>query len=152
MKCESGRSLLEVIGVLAIAGLMTVGAFSAYKVMRTNQTRTIANADLTKLVQDTKILFEARGGYDGVSVDYLIKAGALKNNASPIGGADWSVVASADGHSFQINLVDLTSGECEYFASTKPQWATAVLINGFEVGLTSGCFESNTNQLSFIVE
>ena len=72
MKCESGRSLIEVIGVLAISGLMTVGAFSAYKVMRTNQTRTIADADLTKMVQDTKILFESRGGYDGVSIDYLI--------------------------------------------------------------------------------
>lgn len=152
MSCESGRSLIEVIGVMAIAGLMTVGAFKAYQVMRTNQTRTIATADLNKLVQDTRMLFETRGAYDGVSVGYLIKAGALKTSAAPVGGSDWSVVASADGNSFAINLVDLTSGECEYFASAKPEWATSVLVNGLEVGLTSGCFESNTNQLSFIVE
>lgn len=149
---ESGRSLLEVIGVMAIAGLMTVGAFSAYQVMRTNQTRTIANADLNKLVEDTKLLFESRGTYDGVSVEYLIKAGALKSDASPLGGADWSVVSSADGNTFSINLVDLTNGECEYFATNRPTWATMVLVNGLEVGMTTGCFDSNTNQLSFIVE
>ena len=137
---------------MAIAGLMTVSAVGVYNMLRTNQARTIADADLEQIAQNTKLLMEMRGTYEGVSVDYLIKAGALESNAAPIGGDAWSVAASADGQSFAINVVDLTNGECEYFASKKPRWASAILINGFEAGIGENCFDSDTNQISFIVE
>lgn len=152
MKMESGRSLIEVIGVMAIAGLMTISALGAYKMIRANQTRNIADAELKQIVQNVKILMEMRGSYEGVSVDYLIKAGALQSNRAPIGAENWSIYASADGKSFSINLIDLTNGECEYFANKKHNWASAMLINGFESGLTNNCFDSDTNQISFIVE
>lgn len=152
MKSESGRSLIEVIGVLAITGVMTIGALGAYKMIRTNQTRTIATEQIKQIVQDTKILLEMRGSYEGVSIDYLIKAGALQSAKQPIGGENWSVTASVDGKSFVINLVDLTSGDCEYFSTTKPKWAKNVLVNGLEIGSTSNCFNTTTNQVSFIAE
>lgn len=152
MKQESGRSLIETIGVMAIAGMMMVGTIAAYNIIRSNQTRTIANAELDKIVEDTKILMEMRGTYEGISIDYLIKAGALKNEHAPIGGPDWSIDASADGRTFAVNLVDLSTGECEYFAEKQPKWASAILINGFETGVTSNCFDSTTNQISFIIE
>ena len=152
MKHESGRSLIEVIGVMAIAGVMTLAALKMFQVMRTNQKRTIANAELEQIAENTKLLLEMRDDYTGVSVDYLIKAGALQSDRAPIGGDGWSVNASADGKSFSINLVDLTTGECDYFSNTLPQWANAILVNGFETGYTENCFESDTNQISFIVE
>lgn len=152
MKHESGRSLIEVIGVMAIAGVMTISALGVYNMIRANQVRTIANADLEQIAENTKMLMEMRGTYEGVSVDYLIKAGALKSDKSPIGGDDWSVVAGADGATFSINVTDLSAGECEYFATTKPKWTSAILINGFESGIADNCFDSDTNQVSFIVE
>lgn len=152
MKTESGRSLIEVIGVMAIAGVMAVATLGVYNMVRTNQTRTIADAELEQIAHDTKLLLEMRGTYEGVSVDYLIKAGALPNDVAPIGGAEWSVTSSADGKSFSINLVDLSNGECDYFASKKPRWANAVLINGFEGGIADNCFKAGANQVSFIVE
>ena len=54
--------------------------------------------------------------------------------------------------SFSINLVDLTNGECNYFVSKQPAWAAKVLVNGFETGVSSNCFNSDTNQISFVVE
>ena len=152
MRCESGRSLIEVIGVMAIAGVMTVSALGVYNMLRQNQVRSIASVELKQIAENTKILLEMRGTYEGVSIDYLIKAGALDSEKAPIGGDDWSVVSSADGKSFSINLVDLTTGECDYFATQKPKWASAILVNGFETGLTDNCFDSDTNQISFIVE
>lgn len=152
MKQESGRSLIEVIGVMAIAGLMTVSAIGVYNMLKKNQVRMIADAELEQIAQNTKMLLEMRGSYEGVSIDYLIKAGALQSDTAPIGGDAWSVVSSADGKSFSINLVDLTTGECDYFATSKPKWASAILVNGFETELTDNCFDSNTNQISFIVE
>lgn len=152
MKQESGRSLIEVIGVMAIAGLMTVAAAGMYTMIRRDQSRTIADATMEQIAQDVKMLMEMRGTYEGLSIDYLIKAGALQSDKAPIGGDNWSVISSADGQYFSINLVDLQHADCEYFAAKKPQWATAILINGFEAGITENCFETATNQVSFIVE
>ncbi|MBO5662739.1 MAG: hypothetical protein J6S12_02670 [Alphaproteobacteria bacterium] len=152
MREQSGRSLIEVIGVMAIMGVMTISALGVYNMIRANQMRTIAGAELEQIAENTKLLMEMRGTYEGVSVDYLIKAGALKTDAAPIGGADWSVVAGADGATFSINLVDLTNGECEYFITSKPKWATAIMVNGFETAVSDSCFDSDTNQVSFIVK
>lgn len=152
MNTQSGRSLIEVIGVLAITGIMTAAALGVYRMIRINQTRSIADAQLQQIAQDVKILMEMRDSYQGISVDYLIKAGALQSDKQPIGGPDWSVTASIDGKSFSINLVDLTTGDCEYFSSPKPLWATTIMTNGFESGITDNCFDSDTNQVSFVVQ
>lgn len=152
MKQESGRSLLEVIGVLAIGAVMAVAAVKMYGQIRATQTRTIVSNELEQLAKNVKLLTGARGSYAGISVDYLVKAGALKNPNAPIGSDDWSVSPSFDEKSFSINLVGLSDGECEYFAIKKQPWATAVLINGVESNGTSNCFSTTTNQVSFIVE
>lgn len=152
MKMESGRSLIEIIGVLAITGVMTASAIGVYNMIRKNQVRSIASAELEQIAKDTKILLSPRGNYTGVSVDYLIKAGALKSGRAPLGGDAWSISASSDGLSFAINLVELSNGECEYFVTATPKWANAMLVNGYESGESSNCFSSKTNQVSFIVE
>lgn len=152
MTQESGRSLIEIIGVMAIAGAMTVGAVKMYNVIRNNQMRTIAAAELKQIAADTKTLMGLRGTYDGVSVDYLIKSGALKNERAPIGGDAWSVTSGTDGATFSINLVGLTSGECDYFTTATPTWAKSIRVNGFETEPGSHCFSSATNEISFIVE
>ncbi len=152
MREQSGRSLIEVIGVLAISGILTVSVLGIFNTIRQNQTRSLASATLEQIAQNTKILLEMRGSYDGVSVDYLIKAGALKSDTSPIGGKNWSVSSGFKGETFSINLVDLSYGECEYFSAAVPSWAENVLINSFEINSTDNCFKTKTNQVSFIVK
>lgn len=151
MKTECGRSLIEIIGVLAITGVMTSGAIATFGVIRKNQVRTIAATEIKNTAENVKLLLEMRGTYDGVSVDYLVKSGALKNETSPIGGP-WSITAAADGKTFSINLTELTQGECEYFTTAIPTWTSAILVNGYETEPQSHCFSSATNQISFIVE
>lgn len=153
MKQEYGRSLIEIVGVIAIGTVMTATAIGMYRMMRDNNARTIADSQLEQIAGDVKMLLEMRGDYSGVSVDYLIKAGALKSDKSPLGGDQWSVVASADGESFSINLTELTQGECAYFSTAIPKWATSIVVNGFEVRDNSDrCFSTPTNQISFIIE
>ena len=152
MKSESGRSLIEVIGVMEITGVMTVSALGIYNMIRANQVRSIAIAEIKQIAENTKILLEMRGTYEGVSVDYLIKAGALKTNKAPIGGKNWSVSPSFDGKSFSINLIDLTNGECNFFATQKDSWFKKITVNGFETDVVSNCFDTDTNQVSFVIE
>ena len=152
MKQESGRSLIEIIGVLAIGTVMAVAAVKMYGQIRASQTRTIVSSELEQIAKNVKLLTGARGSYAGVSVDYLVKAGALKSVHAPIGDDNWSISPSFDEKSFSINLSGLSAGECEYFSVKKHAWATTVLINGYETNEASNCFSTNTNQVSFIVE
>ena len=106
MRNESGRSLIEVIGVMAIAGVMTVSALGVFNMLRANQARSIASMELKQIAENTKILLEMRGTYDGVSVNYLIKSGALTSDKAPLGGDAWSITPGIDGTNFSINLVN----------------------------------------------
>jgi len=152
MKQEYGRSLIEIIAVLAIAAVMSAGSITMYRSIRTTQIRTIATSEIEQIVKNVKLLAGARGTYEGVSVDYLIKAGALKSNIAPLGGDDWSITPNFDGTSFSVNLTALTSGECAYFSTKKPTWANAIVINGHEIDGTSHCFSTKTNMISFVIE
>ena len=152
MHQESGRTLIEIIGVLAIAAIMTSAVVATYNVMRHRSARTIASADLTQMVQNIRLLMKPRGDYTGVSVDYLVKAGALRNTRAPIGNNDWSVTAIDDGAAFSINLVGLSHGECAYFTTAVPTWATAVRVNGYANNSGDYCLSTGNNQVSFIAE
>jgi len=152
MRQEHGRSLIEIIGVLAIGAVMSVATIAMYSQVRTTQIRTVATAELEQIVKDVKLLTGARGTYEGVSVEYLVKAGALTSTRPPLGGTDWSVTPSFDGASFSINLTELSADECAYFSTKQPTWANTILINGYEIDESQHCFSTNTNQISFIVE
>lgn len=151
MRSEYGRSLIEIMGVMAIGAVMTVSAVTAYRMIRQSQARTIADAELAQTAKNVKILMELRGDYSGVSVDYLTKAGALKNPRAPIGN-QWSVAAVRDGTAFAINLEGLSRSDCQYFAAAPHAWASAIVVNGYETQPDDHCFSSATNQISFIVE
>ena len=76
MREQSGRSLIEIIGVLAISGIMVAGVFSMYQSISNRQKRMIATENLKEIVTKTKTVLEY-SGYEMVSVDFLIKSGAF---------------------------------------------------------------------------
>ena len=152
MRQECGRSLIEILGVLAIGAVMSGATIGVYRQVRTTQTRAIATAEIEQIIKNAKLLTGAHGTYEGLSVDYLVKSGAIKSNDAPMGGKNWSVEPSFDGSSFSINLTDLSSGECEYFALKQPSWAESILINGNDVAQGHNCFSTKTNLVSFIVK
>lgn len=152
MNQESGRSLMEIIGVLAIVGVMSASAISIYNVIKNNQARKIASMEIEQIAKNVKLLMELRGDYTGVSIQYLISSGALKSDKAPIGDEGWSVEAINNGKGFSINLTNLSSGECQYFATAKQNWATKIIINGLETDIDINCFSTKTNKVSFTVE
>ncbi len=150
---ERGASMIEIIGVLAITGIISAAAIAMYNVIRNNQMRKIASVELEQIVKNTELLMGMRGDYSGLSVKYLVDAGALKNTNAPIGGNDWTVAATADGTGYSINLTELTQGECQYFTTTPPQWATTIMVNNVELAPNvTNCFSTSTNKISFVIE
>lgn len=148
---QSGRSLIEVLGVLAIGAIITAAAVGMYSQIRGSMRRQIAVTQMSDVARDAKLLMGARGDYNGISVEYLVQMGALQNATAPIGDT-WDISATDDGVAFAINLVGLTSGECAYFETVSAPFATTVQINGYDVGDASHCFSTATNRVSFIVK
>ena len=151
MREQSGRSLIEIIGVLAIGAIMVSGVFAMYRTADMRQKRLIATENLQDIVSKTKILLEY-SGYTPVSVDFLIKSGVLANDKSPLGNDNWSVTSSSDGLEFSINVDGLTFEECTYFATKKLDWATHLTINGYENANASYCLETGDNKISFYAQ
>lgn len=151
MRSESGRSLIEMLGILAIGAVMTVGAYTTYNMLRTNQTRNLALSEMEQVARNTKILLETRGNYTGVSVDYLIKSGAISENKAPI-GQDWYIEANLDGTTFSINLVNINHNDCVYLATKKIKWAKNISINKIESAGSESCVSGDRNLVSIIIE
>ena len=148
MKNESGRSLIEIVGVLAITAVMTASAIAIYNSIRRNQHNTIAAATLREVAKDINMLMGMRGDYTGISVDYLVKAGALATPDAPI-GKTWNIDVGIDRTTFVINLYGLSRAECEFFASAMPAWATDLYINGYNATQVVNCFPGSENDVSF---
>lgn len=149
---QAGRSMIEMLGILALAGIMTYGAIKLYQSMRNRTARTTAEMTLSDLASNAKLLFRGRGDYSAISMDYLVKAGALKNTNSPLPNTEMTVQSADLGKSFAIVLSGLSFGDCAYFATTKIDWATAIKVNGFSDDAKSYCYEIEKNRLEFIVK
>ena len=151
MREQSGRSLIEIIGVLAIGAIMVSGTYAIYNSTNAKQKRLIASTELENIVTKTKTLLEY-SGYTPVSVDFLIEAGALTNDKAPAGGKNWSITSNFDGTEFSINLVELTFDECAYFTTKKLDWTTHITVNGYDANSSSYCLQTGDNTISFFAK
>ena len=151
MREQSGRSLIEIIGVLAIGAIMVSGTYAIYNSTNEKQKRLIAGTELQNIATKTKTLLEY-SGYQNVSVDFLIESGALKNNKAPAGNQNWSVTSNFDGTEFSINLSGLTYDECAYFTTKKLDWTTHINVNGYDSSDASYCLKTGDNNISFFAQ
>ena len=151
MREQLGRSLIEIIGVLAIGAIMISATYSMYHSTNEKQKRLIASEELKDIAQKTHILLN-HSGYTNVSVDYLIEAGVINNDRAPAGGNGWSVTSNFDGTEFSINLVDLSFEECAYFTTKKFNWTTHLVVNGYDSADSSYCLKTGGNIISFFAE
>lgn len=127
MNQQSGRSLIEILGVLTISAVMVAAAGGMYHAIDQRQKRVVALETLKDIANQTKTLMEYSGSYEGVSIEYLIEAGVLKNAKAPIGSNEWRIKPTKEG--FVIQLFNLTYDDCAFFATKNIEWASSVVIN-----------------------
>ena len=151
MKHESGRSLIEIIGVLAISAIMVSATFTMFRTVVQRQKRLIASETLNDIVSKTRTLLEY-SGYAPVSVEFLIQSGALTNAKAPLGSSDWSITPSFDATEFSINLNGLSYEECTYFTTKKFDWVEHISVNGYSTGEASLCIKLGENKISMFAK
>lgn len=152
MNNESGRSMIEMMGVMAIAAIMTVAAITMYNVVRTRQIRMVAVEDMKNIADRTKMLYLGRADYTGISKDYLLKAGALKTEKSPLSGTDFDVFAEPGAKEFALVFHDADFKTCAWLATQNFEWSSRIDINGFTESPGTYCRETDKNEISIFVK
>ena len=76
-KLESGRSMIEMLGVLAIIGVLSVGGIAGYsKAMNKFKTNKIAD-NVSMLVANIKTLYAQQNTYDGLENETAVSMGVV---------------------------------------------------------------------------
>ena len=132
-KHESGRSMIEIVGVLAITGLLTAGAFVLIQSGMSSQKRNRAADEINTLAQAARAFSAAKGNFYNLpyqstnqlptrttSNDYLTPYGIaksfLKNSATaPLGDSSYYAVSQIGGK-MMIWVIDIPSEDCETMA------------------------------------
>lgn len=146
---QSGRSLLEMLGLLAIGAIIAVGAAELYTGVRTRQARFVAEQDLRELAENARLLYAGRRNYTGITKNFLIKAGALRTET--IMGQSFRIHPNTGGHTFSIIFDSMNFSDCAFFATKRFDWAYAVAINGFTTHARTMCAELHPNRVEFII-
>ncbi|MCL2338672.1 MAG: hypothetical protein FWC51_01810 [Proteobacteria bacterium] len=150
---QRGASMIEMMGVLALGAIMIAATFAIYRTTRMRIVRMSVSADLADLANNSKTLFSARGNYAGISVGYLIKAGALKTERAPAIASQLIVQPELEGKSFSINLTGMKYNDCVWITTQKLDWADAVYANDFREGNASdNCTDGRENKVSIFVK
>lgn len=143
MKQESGRSMIEMLGVLAIMGVITIGAITMISAAMKTQKRTAVNDEVTQIVTGVRQLL---GEYDDFShINNATIFGAIGMAAkNPYGGTYELVVNPTNSRQFILTMTGLAKGDCEYFVTKA--WSDSVdfqVSGGKRGGGIGTCVDEN---------
>lgn len=143
MRHESGRSMIEMLGVLAIMGVITIGAISMISTAMRTQKRTTVNDEVIQIVTSVRQLL---GEYDDYShINNATIFGAIgMSDKNPYGGKYELSVDPANSRQFIVSIGGLSQSDCQYFVTKA--WADSVgyqMSGGKSGGATGSCKNAN---------
>ena len=151
MRQESGRSMIEMLGVLAIMGLITVAAIGMISAAMRTQKRNVVNDEVIEMVTGVRQLL---GEYDDFSnIDNSAIFGAIGfSNKNPYGGIYTISVDPSNSRQFIVSIGGLSQSDCKFFATKA--WSDSVgyqMSGGKQGGATGNCSNLNGNNSVQIV-
>ncbi len=137
---QSGRSMVEMLGVLAIIGVLSVGGISGYSKAMAKYKLTKAQDQLTMMIMNIRTAYATSPGYPGldnslaadyklVSQEMVVSQGGSSLISAFGGAVDVSAIKGADGTAngaFTIIFKGLGRDACTSLASS--DWGTDGLI------------------------
>lgn len=144
---ESGRSMIEMLGVLAIIGVLSVGGIAGYSKAMGKHRVNKSIDQITQIVSATRSLFYGRKSYAELSDDLIERAHLFPDElgdgdmTNPFGGSVSLEPAERDGKSNKAFAVEYNSIPEEFCIELATQdWGkgprsglVSILINGNEV-------------------
>jgi len=150
MRQESGRSMIEMVGVLAIMGMLTATAFALISLGINRQKQSRVTDDVVTMVSGVRSLL---GDYDDFSnIDNSTIFGAMSmSDKNPYGGTYELAVNPSNTRQFIVRINGLSKADCE--ALVTKAWTESVgyiSSNHKEGGATANCVDGNDNVVSII--
>jgi type II secretory pathway pseudopilin PulG len=148
MKQESGRSMIEMVGVLAIMGMLTATAFALVSLGINRQKQARVADDVVTIVSGVRSLL---GDYDDFShIDNSTIFSAMSvSNQNPYGGTYELLVDASNSRQFIVRINGLSKSDCE--ALVTKAWTDSVgyiSSNHQESGASGKCSDGNENIVS----
>lgn len=112
MKQESGRSMVEMLGVLAIMGIITVGAISMISYAMRMQKQSTVNDDVYQLVLGVRQLLGEYDDYTRIDNSTIFTALAMSDK-NPYGGSYKVAVNPSNTRQFIVTIDGLSDAECK---------------------------------------
>ncbi|MHA1541015.1 MAG: type II secretion system protein [Alphaproteobacteria bacterium] len=122
---ESGRTMIEMLGVLAIIGVLTVGSIKLYSIAMRNMKRSKVVQDVQLLVQEIRSLYANAEDYSDINDSVIVALQMAEKN--PFGGVYELVPNQEDPTIFEIQATNLSRENCMYFKIYN--WSDSVLHN-----------------------
>ena len=143
MNQESGRSMIEMLGVLAIMGVITVGAIGMISTAMRTQKLTAVNDEVVQMVTRVRNI---HGEYDDFStMNGTTLFGAIgMSNKNPYGGTYELSVDPSDPRQFIVTINGLGQSECESLVAKA--WSDSVgyqMSGGKSGGANGNCTGAN---------
>lgn len=139
-KQESGRSMIEMVGVLAVMGLITAGAFVLITSAMSSQKISRVDDDVSAIVAGARLLYNGQTDFTGLS-DNALQVMGFSNVKNPWGGnygitsSKCSKAATSNVECFTVTIGGIDS-ENRCNALMGRNWAGGGTPGGFD-GSTS---------------
>ena len=139
MKYESGRSMIEMLGVLAIMGVITVGAIGMISTAMRTQKRNTVNEEVLQIVTGVRQLLGEYDDFSGINNATIFGAIGISPK-NTYGGTYELAVDPSNARQFIVSITGLSETDCEYFATKA--WSDSVGYmnsDGKQSGATGSC-------------
>lgn len=111
-KQQSGRSMIEMVGVLAVMGLITAGAFVLISSASSSQKRNRATDDIMEIAAGVRSVYAEHDNF-GSGIDANILAAINKSATGPYAGSTYSVAMSTSSNTqFVVTLSNVPAKDC----------------------------------------
>ncbi len=143
MRQESGRSMIEMLGVLAIMGVITVGAIGMISTAMRTQKRSTVNDEVIQIVTGVRQLLGEFDDYSHINNATIFGAMGMSSK-NPYGGTYELSVDSANPRQFIVSITGLAQSDCEYFVTKA--WTDSVgyqMSGGKSGGANGKCTATN---------
>lgn len=143
MRQESGRSMVEMLGVLAIMGLITVGAVTMISTAMRSQKRSTVSDEVAQIVTGVRQLLAEYDDFSNIN-NSIIWGAIGMSQKNPYGGNYALAVNPSNSRQFILSINGLAKSDCEYF--TTKGWSDSIgyqMSDGKQGGASGTCSNEN---------
>lgn len=148
MRQESGRSMIEMVGVLAIMGMLTATAFALISLGINRQKQSRVTDDIVTIVSGVRSLLVDYDDFSNIDNSTIFAAMSVSNK-NPYGGTYELAVNPSNTRQFIVRINGLSKSDCE--ALVTKAWTESVgyvASDHKESGATGNCVDGNDNVVS----